>query len=75
MRKSDIVTILWFTNGKNQWKTYYFQTEDIEKANALSGFKIYPDAKATNLEKKLNFLKENRLNLYLDYSQKKTPLN
>lgn len=60
----DKELIAWYRNGKMNWKMEYLKTESIEKANAFSGFQIYPIPKHTNLEGKLQFLKENELNLY-----------
>jgi len=55
--------------GKERWKQAYLKTENIERSTELSGFMIYPNPKATNLKWKLDHLKKNRLNLYLDASE------
>lgn len=49
---------------KEGWKRCYLQTQDIETCNKVTGFAIYPQTE--NLEKKLDFLKNRQLNLFLD---------
>ena len=56
--------------GKQKWKQAYLQTEDILSANRSSGFEIYPNPQQTHLKDKLDYLKEHRLNLYLDKAEK-----
>lgn len=56
--------------GKQRWKEAYLQTESIFLSNRLSGFAIHPNPQATRLQEKLDYLKEHRLNLYLDESEK-----
>jgi len=51
--------------GKLKWKQAYLQTENILSANRLSGFEIYPNPQQTHLKAKLDYLKTNKLNLYL----------
>ncbi|MCI5130127.1 MAG: hypothetical protein D3904_01090 [Candidatus Electrothrix sp. EH2] len=52
--------------GKQRWKEAYLQTESIFLSNRLSGFTIHPNPPQTHLKRKLDYLKEHRLNLYLD---------
>lgn len=52
--------------GKQKWKEAYLRTENILLANKESGFKIHPNPPSARLKGKLDYLKENRLNLYLD---------
>ena len=52
--------------GKQKWKQAYLRTENILLANKESGFKIHPNPPAARLKEKLNYLKEHRLNLYLN---------
>lgn len=51
-------------NNKNNWVAAYKETEDIDKANEISGFKIFPKPEKVQLKKKLDYLKEKKLNLY-----------
>lgn len=51
--------------GKLKWKQAYLQTENILLANRLSGFEIHPNPQQTHLKAKLDYLKKNKLNLYL----------
>ncbi|MGR0482251.1 MAG: hypothetical protein ACTFAL_12835 [Candidatus Electronema sp. V4] len=53
-------------HGKQKWKQVYLLTENILLANTASGFKIHPNPPAARLKEKLNYLKEHRLNLYLN---------
>jgi len=53
-------------SGKKQWKQAYLKTEDINRSTKLSGFMIHPNPHDTNLRAKLDYLKKNGLNLYLD---------
>jgi hypothetical protein len=52
--------------GKREWKQVYLKTEDVEQSTEESGFMIHPNPHAANLKWKLNYLREHRLNLYLD---------
>jgi hypothetical protein len=52
--------------GKEQWKQAYLKTEDVEQSTKASGFMIHPNPHIAKLKWKLNYLKEHRLNLYLD---------
>ncbi|MCI5119140.1 MAG: hypothetical protein D3913_14600 [Candidatus Electrothrix sp. LOE1_4_5] len=56
--------------GKQRWKQAYLQTEDIYLSNRLSEFAIHPNPSHTQLKRKLAYLKEHRLNLYLDAPEK-----
>ena len=64
--RKDFKRMKFFANGKANWKIHYLQTDSIYKANQLSDFKIYPNPNRTQLKKKLEYLKKNNLNLYLD---------
>ena len=52
--------------GKEKWKQAYLHTENIHRSNILSGFRIHPNPQAAKLKERLDYLKKNRLNLYLD---------
>lgn len=54
------------SEGKIAWKNAYFEFENISKADEIAKFKIYPYPDRTKLKEKLNYLKKNKLNLYLD---------
>jgi hypothetical protein len=55
---------------KQQWKQAYLQTENIYLSNQLSEFAIHPNPAYTQLKRKLDYLKEHGLNLYLDKPEK-----
>jgi hypothetical protein len=57
-----------FSGKKQEWKNNYLQFEKIEMANQLSSFKIHPNEKSTDMKNKLQYLKENKLNLFKEYS-------
>ncbi|CAK8713081.1 MAG: hypothetical protein CDV28_101164 [Candidatus Electronema aureum] len=56
----------WLCEGKERWKQAYLKTENVERSTQLSGFIIHPKPHDTKLGWKLDYLKKNRLNLYLD---------
>lgn len=51
---------------KSRWRSCYLRTEDIQQCDAAAGHWIYPAPEATHLKEKLEYLKQNRLNLYSD---------
>lgn len=53
-----------FTDIKTAWRDAYLQYEDVSKANDVSGVEVHPRPKEAKLQKKLDYLKENKLNLY-----------
>jgi hypothetical protein len=57
-------------NIKQGWKTCYLQSEDINQCDKVVGFPIYSPSsrqiQQSHLQQKLDYLKKNRLNLYLD---------
>jgi len=56
----------WYHDYKTKWKETYLEHEDISLSDGISGIQIYPRPEHTHLKEKLNYLKENKLNLYLD---------
>jgi hypothetical protein len=53
-----------FSAMKRAWKDCYRAAENVQYCDNLSGLQLYPRPEATHLEQKLNYLKQNRLNLY-----------
>lgn len=66
LRKSDVNTLKWYAEGKSRWKAAYLHTEDIEAATRTASFPIHPATEGTRLKQKLEYLKKEKLNLYLD---------
>jgi len=66
LRAVDLNTLKWYTEGKTKWKAVYLKTEDIEMATRAAKFPIYPIPENTFLKQKLEYLKKEKLNLYLD---------
>lgn len=66
LRETDHNTLRWLTDGKKTWRNVYLKTEDVEKATQTANFSIYPAPDQTRLKQKLEYLKEKKLNLYLD---------
>jgi len=62
----DYSRILSINKGSSDWIKYYLQTEDIDKTNQITGWKIYPDENRTSLKWKLDYLKAKKLNFYHD---------
>jgi hypothetical protein len=54
----------YFKNRKEGWKKCYLRYEDIDKCDYETSLPIYPNPKATELKKKLDYLKTRKLNLY-----------
>ena len=58
-------TLKRFKESKEKWVEVYKKTENIDSANEATAIPIYPgDYTMTRLNWKLNYLKENKLNLY-----------
>lgn len=66
LRTADYQTLVWLTQSKTRWKQAYLQSGSVEASNRATGFKVYPDAARTNLEQKLTYLKDRKLNLFQD---------
>ena len=59
--------VAFFHNVKARWKACYIQTENIQGCDQWAGFPLFSHApERTRLQEKLNYLKQNRLNLYLN---------
>jgi hypothetical protein len=54
----------YFSRNKRQWKDCYLQTEDFQKCEAMSEFKLLPAYPPEVMKRKLDYLKEHRLNLF-----------
>jgi hypothetical protein len=53
---------------KRDWKSCYLATASIETCDSRTHFGIYPDPKHVRLQEWLDYLKEHKLNLYVDAS-------
>jgi hypothetical protein len=62
----DRTRMVYFRDGKERWKKCYLQIEDVKQCNESTGFVIYPPGDESRLDKKLQYLKKTRQNLYLD---------
>jgi len=58
----------WFANGKRAWAACYVRMESVADCDRATSFKIYPNPERTNLKRKLDYLKEHKLNLFDDSS-------
>jgi hypothetical protein len=54
------------THDQRAWRECYLKRESVEECDTITGSKIYPWPEATHLQEKLQFLKQNHLNLYSD---------
>ena len=61
LRKMEVIK-----TSKMRWVKAYKQTENIKEANKISKFMIHPKPRKVALKKRLEYLKEHRLNLYKD---------
>jgi hypothetical protein len=66
MDERDWMGTMWFSNGKRAWRQCYLTRHDIGQCNALTGFQIYPGDDHGQLQRKLDFLEQNHLNLFAD---------
>jgi hypothetical protein len=53
-----------FADGKRRWGECYLRRHDIQGCDRETGFPIYPNAAATRLQEKLDFLEARHLNLF-----------
>jgi hypothetical protein len=53
-----------FSNAKRRWADCYVRTGDIRYCDESTSFKIYPAPESTQLQQKLDYLKEHHLNLF-----------
>ncbi|KAB8143369.1 hypothetical protein F8S13_10145 [Chloroflexia bacterium SDU3-3] len=63
---NDDLPVNFYAKGKEKWKACYLVLENAEDCDKASGFPIYPNNANTRLDYKLNYLKSNNLNLFLD---------
>ena len=52
---------------KRMWAACYRKTEDIRACDQYAGISVYPWPEQTKLKEKLDFLKQNNLNLFADW--------
>lgn len=63
---SDRYAMQKYHDIKTNWRNCYLETEEIRQCDQEAGFWIYPAPKIIGLKAKLEYLKQNRLNLYSD---------
>jgi hypothetical protein len=61
----DTGTIRSYSEGKSSWRACFLATPDEDACNQATNFRIYPVAHAPQVEQMLDFLRRNRLNIYL----------
>lgn len=70
VRIGDRSMMAQYHNVKNNWRNCYFERHDIQQCDALlkaqrqPEYRIYPWPASTHLKEKLDYLEENKLNLY-----------
>ncbi len=62
--KYNVMLMKHWHDNKTQWKEAYLKYEDVNIADSISNFTVYPNSE--KIIKTLNYLKKNNLNLYLD---------
>lgn len=55
-----------YSYAKRKWASCYIENESIENCDRIAGHPIYPSPKATDLEQKLQLLKQNHFNLFIE---------
>ncbi|MDQ3012922.1 MAG: hypothetical protein M3X11_19715, partial [Acidobacteriota bacterium] len=53
-----------FSRPKREWRDCYLRTEDFQKCEAMSDFKLLPVEPPGELPKKFDYLKQHKLNLF-----------
>jgi hypothetical protein len=56
----------YFSDHKRAWKDCYLETEDYRKCESRSDFKLLPGQPPEELKRKLDYLKQRKLNLFAD---------
>ena len=57
-----------FSRGKKAWKECFLQTENVSKCDEQTGFAVVPSFGHETFRKRIEFMKQRRLNLYKDFS-------
>ncbi|MGA7929304.1 MAG: hypothetical protein WCA20_25305 [Candidatus Sulfotelmatobacter sp.] len=52
------------SNSKRAWRECYLARHNVEQCNNLTNFQVYFNAQGPRLQKKLDFLERNHLNLF-----------
>jgi hypothetical protein len=65
-----VTEINWYSGGKSRWADCYRHTSNVRYCDEFSHFAIYPSPAATHLQEKLDYLKQNHLNLFADPAPK-----
>jgi hypothetical protein len=66
MDDHDRMAANWVSNGKRAWRECYLKRHDVQGCNVLAGFEIYPGDDKGQLQRKLDFLERNHLNLFAE---------
>jgi hypothetical protein len=62
--------IRWFAEGKRNWANCYLGGGGIHFCDQSANFVLIPDPERTHLQEKLDYLKENQLDLFADLTPK-----
>ncbi len=64
--------VRWYSNGKRDWANCYVRTENIQYCDQSANFALYPHPEpiGLQLQQKLDYLKQHRLNLFDEPSPK-----
>jgi len=60
LRKDDIETITWYSEGRRNWSAAYLRTHSVEQANKESNFRTHP----LDVQERLDYLEQHRLNMF-----------
>ena len=55
-----------FSSKKKQWKQQFLELNSVEKTNMQTGFTIHPKSETIWFQERMDFLRENNLNLFRD---------
>jgi hypothetical protein len=62
--------IRWYSSGKRDWANCYVRTENIHYCDQSANFWVHPYPEQIDLQQKLDYLKQHRLNLFYEANPK-----
>jgi hypothetical protein len=60
----DVAGIRWYSEGKRRWRACFREIGDEAACNSRENFRVYPRENAPQVVRTMQFLRENRLNLF-----------
>lgn len=60
----DRRTLVYYREGKQQWKSCYITYQDAVRCGQQTGFAFYPSPNSVDLRRELDYMQQNHLNLF-----------